>query len=399
MEDLAHLRMGHFPNSAAILANALGTLGCDVTLLTARGWTGDVLADPKFRVERLRGLSSWLWTIADVTVNRTQLWFPRAGDFVGMLASVVRECGLVVGMRSLAGGAEVISSPYGVRPAFVAAFGGTGRILHYSLHLPTGAAPSTLSGRALDRLARARQRARQRAGGGMRLLVASEELRAAWLVRTPYLDPVVVPHAVSRDEVPVADAREQMGIAADARVALVFGAWHDQKDPGTVWRAFRDLPEWTLLVVGSMAESYKEWGEPHDGADAIVIHGFVDEATRALAYSAADVVIISFRDGFIRDSGVLRDALTWRRPVVCSSGNNSATAVEQFGLGEVFAAEEPVALVDAIRRAPTSLDSAALARAQAKLSDVAVAQAYLDVFDEMAAAAGQTGKTGQTGRK
>ena len=106
---------------------------------------------------------------------------------------------------------------------------------------------------------------------------------------------------------------------------------------------------------------------------------------------------MSFRDGFVRDSGVLRDALTWGRPVVCSSGNNSATAVERFGLGEVFTAEDAKSLVDAVRRAPITLDATALAGARAAMSDVAVAQAYLDLFDGMAGA--RSDGAGQTGRK
>ena len=51
--------------------------------------------------------------------------------------------------------------------------------------------------------------------------------------------------------------REQMGIDPDARVALVFGAAHTEKDPGTVWRAFRELPEWTLLVVGTIDDRFR----------------------------------------------------------------------------------------------------------------------------------------------
>lgn len=393
LEDLAHVQKGHFPNSAAVLANALGQLGCDVTLLTARGWAGGVVDDPQFRVERLSGVAAALWKIADEMVKRARRLPTRMRNVVGMGASVVRECGLVIGMRTHAVDAELISSPYEVRPSFVAAFGGMGRIVHYSLHLPPGGdAPVTFGGRVLDAYARARQRARLRAGGAMRLAVASDELCAAWRVRAPYLDPVVIPHAVSRDEEPVTDAREQLGVPADARVALVFGAMHHEKDPGTVWRAFRELPDWTLLVVGTMAESYRNWNESHDGAGAIVISGYVDEATRALAFSAADLVVLSFRDGFVRDSGVLRDALTWGRLVVCSSGNESAAAVERFGLGEVFVAEDPAALIEAVRRVASTLDPAALAAARAELSDVAVARAYLDVFDEMAATAGQTGR-------
>ena len=396
MEDLAHYECGHFPNSAALLADALGTLGCDVTLLTARGWKEGAVRDPQFRVERLRGLSWVLWTLATEMVDRTRRWPARVSSVVGMAASVFRESSLVLGMRTQGAGADVISAPYGVRPTFVAAFSGNGLMVHYSLHLPPGGdAPMTFAGRALDAWARSRQRARRRAGGGLRLIVASDDLRAAWTARAPYLEPVVIPHALSRDEEPVSDAR-QLGIAPDARVALVFGAAHPEKDSDTVWRAFRELPEWTLLVVGTIADSYREWDEPHDGADAIVIGGYVDEATRALAYSAADVVIISFIDGFLRDSGVLRDAVTWERPVVCSSGNEPADAVERFGLGEIFAAEDSSALVAAVRRAPATIDPTALKRAQAEMSDVAVAQAYLDVFDEMAAVAA---KAGQTGRK
>ena len=47
---------------------------------------------------------------------------------------------------------------------------------------------------------------------------------------------------MSRFEQPVEDARAAFGIDEDARVALVFGADHGNKDLETVWRAFLALP-------------------------------------------------------------------------------------------------------------------------------------------------------------
>src|SRR5262249_48680235 len=152
----------------------------------------------------------------------------------------------------------------------------------------------------------------------------------------PYLDPVLLGHGMSRDEQPVADARARFGIAEDARVALVFGADHGNKDLDTVWRAFVDLPEWTLLVVGHVGDAFAEYAARHPAPDAIVVRGYADDLTRAQASSVADLVVLSFEAGHVRDSGGLQDAIGFGRAVVCSAGCDSADKIVEFGLGCVF---------------------------------------------------------------
>jgi glycosyltransferase involved in cell wall biosynthesis len=149
-------------------------------------------------------------------------------------------------------------------------------------------------------------------------------------------------------------------------------------------------------VIGSVADAYRTWAGTHDAVEgAVVIGGYVDDATRARAYSAADVVVLSYDAGHVRDSGVLQDALAFGRPVVCSGGSDPAAKVAEFGLGRVFEPGAADALVAAMRAAPwCALPDDTVAQARGSTSDAAVAGAHLDALDAL-----DVVRVDQTGRK
>ncbi len=128
---------------------------------------------------------------------------------------------------------------------------------------------------------------------------------------------------------------------------------------------FADLADWQLVVTGDVAGEYRQRTGP--GREAVVIGGYVDETMRALAYSAADVVVASFRPGFHRDSGVVMDAVSWGVPVVCSDGCPPADVVREYRLGLVFEPGNPDSLERAVRTVPRRVEPADLARARGAL--------------------------------
>jgi glycosyltransferase involved in cell wall biosynthesis len=97
-------------------------------------------------------------------------------------------------------------------------------------------------------------------------------------------------------------------------------------------------------------------------------------------YSAADLVVVSFRPTIQRNSAVVMDALSWGVPVVCSDGSPAADVVCEYRLGTIFESGNPDSLERAINAAPTRIEAADLARARTALSNRAVAARLLDAL-------------------
>jgi glycosyltransferase involved in cell wall biosynthesis len=266
----------------------------------------------------------------------------------------------------------VMSVDYDPRVASIAA--GPGRWLFYEFAGPFGSLP-TIARRA----ARAEER-RRAAGGVARIATPSDEYRDEWRSAVPTLDPVTLRIAGSRERARIPDARRRLGLDTDAKVALLFGTDHDGKDVDLVSRVFAELTDWQLLVVGDVAREYRQRTGP--SPDAVVMGGYVDETTRALVYSAADLVVASFQPEFKRDSGVVMDALSWGVPVVCSSNSPPAVAVREYRLGLVFDPGDPDGLEWAMRKTPLRIDPADLARAREELSSRVVAIRFLEALSE-----------------
>jgi glycosyltransferase involved in cell wall biosynthesis len=266
----------------------------------------------------------------------------------------------------------VMSWSYDPRVASIAA--GPGRWLFYQFDEPFDTLP-TVSRRA------ARAEERRRATGGLaRIAAPHDDYRDEWRAAVPALDPVTLQIAGSRERVRIPDARRRLGLDADVKVALLFGADHDGKDVDLVSRVFAEIADWQLLVVGDVARAYKQRTGP--APEAVVMGGYVDEETRALVYSAADLVVASFQPKFRRDSGVVMDALSWGVPVVCSDGSPPAVAVREYRLGLVFHPGDPDDLARAVRQTPLRIDPADLARAREELSIRAVAIRLLEALSE-----------------
>ncbi len=295
---------------------------------------------------------------------------------LGRMATTLSTLGMVRAARSLCHAAgdptpDVMVVSTGIDPIVGSAFAGQGRWLFYEFFGPSRELRA-LSGKA----ARA-QRRRHRGGGHARIATPNDEYREGWRAVAPYLDPATLPITGSRPRERVPDARPRLGLTAADKVALLFGSNHADKDVDLVARVFAELGDWQLLVVGRVSEGYRQ----RTGArDAFVIGGYVDDEMRAVAYSAADLVVLSFRPIFQRHSGVLMDALSWGVPVVCSDHSPPADVVREYGLGVVFEPGNPDSLERAIKIAPARIDTADLERARNELSNRAVATRLLDAL-------------------
>jgi glycosyltransferase involved in cell wall biosynthesis len=163
---------------------------------------------------------------------------------------------------------------------------------------------------------------------------------------------------------------------------LFFGI-HAGKDLEVVLRAFSCMPEWQLVVAGNGAAQAVQRFHQHlvGGETPRVFDGYLDEHTRALLYTAANLVVLSFKPSQLaNDSGGLADAIGWERPVVCSDDCTTATIVRIHRLGTVFEPGNVDALVAAVRAAPAGPDPDGLAQVRSEMSGSRVAQQLLDAL-------------------
>jgi glycosyltransferase involved in cell wall biosynthesis len=367
VEDRAHQPTGHFPTRFAELAEGFAENGCVVEVLTSLGWLYDGERPVPFVVNRYGPFNALLYRAAESF---------RETRGLHRIAGVLRALALARAVRSRCRKAgdpmpDVMVVSNRIDPIVAAALAGKGRWLFYE-----SSSPSRVQ-RSFSGKAERAQRRRRRAGGGARIATPNDESREAWREIVPYLAPVTLPIAGSRTRERAPDARPRLGLTAGDKVALVFGTNQGDKDLDLVARVFAELGDWQLVLGGRVGEGYRQ----RTGArDAIVIGGFVDDEMRAVLYSAADLVVLSFHPTFQRNSGVLMDALSWGVPVVCSDGSIAADVVREYGLGVVFESGNPDSLERAIKIAPARIEPADLERARSELSNRAVAARFLDAL-------------------
>lgn len=347
VEDRAELPFGHYSVLCADLAGAFAELGNPVDLVTRCGWAGDDDGRPRraaFSVSRYGRRAAWL----------ARRW-PR-GRVPAMVGAARAH------RRRLADpSALVVVISYAFNPILAAALCGPGDWLFFQ-YGPRRSRRRSIVRRAITLAARQAERRRGRRGGSARIAVPAPRWCGGWDAAVPFLRPVAIPIAgcTRRERIP--DARARLGIGPDERVGLLFGASHPGKDVDVVFRTFAGLSGWRLVTGGQLG------GE------------VADEATRALLYSAADVVVLSFVADFDRDSGGLMDAIGWGVPVVCSDHSMPADIVRQYRLGAIFRPGDNASLRKALAEVPSQIDPHDLERARHELSNTAIALRVLAAF-------------------
>ena len=350
VEDRAELPFGHYSGRCAELAAAFAGLGYEVELLTTRGWAGEWdgrLRDASFAVLRY---GPWAARFAGLGTR----W--RVPAMIGAARAH---------RRHLADPATVtVVISLAVDPVLAAALCGPGNWLFVQFG-PNGSGRRSLVRRATTLAARLAERRRRRHGGSARIAIPSSRWCAGWEAAVPFLRPAAIPLAGCRRRERIPDARARLGIEPAERVGLLFGASHPGKDVDVVFRTFAGLSGWCLLTGGQIG------GE------------VADEATRALLYSAADVVVLSFVADLNRASGGLMDAIGWGVPVVCSDASIPADIVREYRLGTIFTPGDRASLRQALAEVPRQIDPRDLERARHELSNTTIAIRMLGALDAL----------------
>jgi glycosyltransferase involved in cell wall biosynthesis len=381
VENRAHVPRGHFPTRFLVLAEAVTELGHPVEVLTAAGWLRGRDLPNGIRMSRYGRTAGALDAAAAAVAER--FWGRTgAGRVVDRGARLVRSAITLLvarARRRALGDPAVLVLSSDTSPVLTTLLAGPGSWLLYSFAPAT--APRSRRAvvtRAATALAARCERARRAAGGALCVVVPDASWVENWRVRLPGVSVAVAHLSGARPRVRIEGARDRLGIHGGDRVALVFGARHAGKDVGTVCEAFRDLDGWRLLLAGGVADGDGPVPAP---SDAVRMPGHLDDPECALAWSAADVAVLSFRDGFRRDSGTLVDAVAWGVPVVCSDRSSVADAVRRHRLGSVFEPGDPASLVATLRNAPLALDPDDVAAAREAYSSIAIAGALLSLLE------------------
>ncbi len=176
--------------------------------------------------------------------------------------------------------------------------------------------------------------------------------------------------------IPPPEAKLGLGIAAQARTVLFFGAIRPNKGLDVLLRALgrirREVPDVVLLVVGEPCEDYAKYRKLIEDCDlrANVRErlDYVPNDEVARYFAAADLVVLPYRE--ITQSGVLQIAYAFGKPVVATSIGGFVESVEAGRNGVLVPVDDAEALgtqVSALLRDPERLDL--MGRRSRELSD------------------------------
>lgn len=172
----------------------------------------------------------------------------------------------------------------------------------------------------------------------------------------------IIPHGPYDSAGPIAGhgpLRKSYGFEATDTVFLAFGQIRDGKNLDLFLRALVDLPATVkLLVAGSPAseaqkpvDHYQRLARDLGVADRCVwdIRYIPDEETGAV-FAASDYILLTYHAHFRSSSGVLKLAVSARRPVLASAGRSPLqTEVETYDLGVFVPPDNQAALLDGAR--------------------------------------------------
>ena len=353
------------------MAAGFEQLGLEVTALTSVGVRADAGAETDapqhWRVVRYRRASRWIEARLR-SIDRLPLtspWRPRLRVVSTRLRSMLVILETRHAARSLGDPAEVSVVIYSTalvprHAALLAPIRGhwaTFRHVATTTHLTTRHGWRAVAEGLVDRIGAARSRARIHHGGRFVVVGAYPSLVESWQQRLPWVATglATIPIQTTVEPVDRDRARRQLGLPAEGREALFFGSIHPGKSPETVWAAWclGEPPSAELIAAGSgVRASLDEWLRQNRDADPSRIHvldGSIDEASKHLLFSAADVGICSFLAVPLGASATLADFVAYDVPVCSSSGGDPAEATRDYRLGEVFTAADPDALRNAVR--------------------------------------------------
>lgn len=377
VEPLAHLLSGHFPKRFAELADGFAEAGAHVEVLTSQGWALRSTVAARWPMRQFGALAGWMFTQAATirSIRGREVRVLRRSGTLIRTAILALETRRAAGKSSVQPVAIVVVTGEANPAVFALVAGKRPVILHHAA--PGAGSFNTEVARAAHRFRMITGRPQPRVTLAVpdASLIATVEAELPGLAGQQLL--LAGCRAVSETR---AAARRALGIDQAQSVALLFGGGHSSHDPTTVFTAFRDRPDWLLIVSGKVARHADEHAVESWVTRPLVFGGFVDPAFRERVYAAADVSLLSFHPGYRRNSGTLMDAISHGRGVIASDHSFAADLVKIWGMGTVFPAGSAEGLSLALDSFDAEASRLGALAAQVHLSNKAVAVRHLETF-------------------
>lgn len=181
-----------------------------------------------------------------------------------------------------------------------------------------------------------------------------------------------------------AQARSRLGLP-DGNWLLSVGLLVERKGHDIAIRGLKDLPGWSLLVVGSgeLKGELEALARNLGVSGRVRFAGGVPQAELPWYYSAADVLVLaSSREGW---ANVLLESMACGTPVVASSVWGTPEVVATEAAGMLMPERTPAGFVAALQRLMARYPDRAATRAYAERFDWdATTQGQLEIFERLA---------------
>src|SRR5262245_2278020 len=336
-----HHRPGHFSEEVGHLGRALHAAGARVEVITLLG-------------SRLDGLTSR--AAAELSgLGRLARWlgkgWSRAG---GTVRAVVDTLSILLCLRVAVGMAKPNSVMVCVSGRFLAFFLAAAMTrkrawVYFSRDFSNCQRPSLL-----DRLLNGPTRwLAHRAGHRNQVCLIStvnpesatpEDSFGLPMVYIPPAGIVTCPPVVPRE------ARRRLELPEDVPLLLVFGLAYAGKEYEVIFAALEHLRlPLKIVFAGSVPSNYpqhprrlkKLW----DKQDRVIVRDlWIPTPEVPLYFSAADGLLLSYREGYVVDSGVLCQGVAMNRPMLGNQEGSIGHNLSRWPLGLTFPAGDPVTL-------------------------------------------------------
>jgi glycosyltransferase involved in cell wall biosynthesis len=392
VEDLAHVPSGHYSFRFAELGEGFSKIGCNVSLLTAVGWHHtEASPGPAAEIYSYGGLSRIFFNASEFAprlAHRFDLcelfFFARIIRKIGSLLKVLALVSACERLKKIQGNQKCIFVvvSMSISPTIVSILSGNDFWIIHRFHGPPAEARTLIT-----RMADLREKHRRTRGGAICIAVPSREWKSSYDSLYQEIETHVIPLAGVRASPTITISRESLGLPKSGNLALVYGSIHPEKRPQTIVNAARLASDWTFVFGAAMAHQIVDSLADQRSEQFILMPGATSHGDRAQLYQVSNVVILSFCDGYHRNSGTLMDAISAGRPVIVSDGCFAAEIVKKFGIGLVFKAEDPADLARALDQVVDCIPAERMTAAQSQLGNDIVARCHLDIFSETRSAA------------
>ena len=186
--------------------------------------------------------------------------------------------------------------------------------------------------------------------------VAPERIHQVPFGALPYGEPV-------RDQT---QARRELDLPADRRIALLFGNIRDDKNIDGFLRALASLPDRPFLLIvgraggiGNKGDGYYRQLIADLGLEQEVrfCNEYIPDDRVALFFAAADWMALPYHTTFTSQSAALSVAAYYQRPVLCSDAPTMAATVRQSRVGVVAKSDSVSDLAAAVSDLGRQIDA------------------------------------------